>query len=140
MKKIIFSLISMVAILSASDNFMQMGMVDNLHVMVSSKKVLSEGDNKIKVEVLEGSYSGKVAQTKDVRIKFFMPEMPGMPYMESKDICKNRGDFHECTINFSMSGTWQYLLFVTDKAGKKHTYKNSVNLGGSNVSSTPHNH
>lgn len=117
--------------------FMQMGMSDDIHVMLSSPKVLSEGENKIKVELNRDSRSGANIAAKDVRIKFFMPQMPGMPYMETKDICKKSGTSFECKVNFSMGGTWQYQLFIKDENNEDYKYKGSVNLG---QDSSEHHH
>lgn len=117
--------------------FMQMGMSDDIHVMLSSQKVLSEGENKIKVELNRDSHSGANVAAKDVRIKFFMPQMPGMPYMETKDICKKSNKAFECKVNFSMGGTWQYQLFIKDENNEEYKYKGSVNLG---QDSSQHHH
>lgn len=117
--------------------FMQMGMSDDIHVMLSSQKVLSEGENKIKIELNRDSRSGANVAAKDVRIKFFMPQMPGMPYMETKDICKKSNNAFECKVNFSMGGTWQYQLFIKDENNEEYKYKGSVNLG---QDSSQHHH
>jgi phenolic acid decarboxylase len=66
-----------------------------------------------------------------------MPEMPGMPYMESKEICKKIDNLFECNVNFAMNGTWQYQLFIKDDNNKDYVYKGSVNLG---QSSSMHSH
>lgn len=128
MKKI-FSSIAVLATLSFAGGFMDMGMSGDLHVMLSSEKVLSEGQNKIKVELNRGMHGGVAVDARDVRVKFFMPEMPGMPYMETKDICKKTENNFECNVNFGMNGTWQYQLFIKDENGKDYKYKGSVNLG-----------
>lgn len=109
--------------------FIDMGMKDNIHIMLSSQKVLSVGENRITIELNEGGHGGNQIKASDVRIKFFMPEMPGMPYMESKDICKNSDNRYRCNINFSMEGTWQYQLFITVSEDTKLKYRGSVNLG-----------
>jgi len=123
--------------LAFAQGFMEMGMSGDMHVMLSSDKVLSEGQNKIKVELNRGAHGGGMVDAKDVRVKFFMPEMPGMPHMESKDICKKADGNFECSVNFSMGGTWQYQLFIKDEKGKEYKYKGSVNLG---QASSMHNH
>ncbi|HEY9203944.1 MAG TPA: FixH family protein [Sulfurimonas sp.] len=128
MKKI-FSSMAVLATLSFAGGFMDMGMSGDLHVMLSSDRVLSEGQNRIKVELNRGMHGGKVVDAKDVRVKFFMPEMPGMPYMESKDICKKTENYFECNVNFPMGGTWQYQVFIKDEQGKDYKHKGSVNLG-----------
>ncbi|OHE08721.1 MAG: hypothetical protein A2513_01735 [Sulfurimonas sp. RIFOXYD12_FULL_33_39] len=127
----------LISSLAFAGGFMEMGNSGDLHVMLSSERVLSEGQNKIKVELNRGDHGGVVVAAKDVRIKFFMPEMPGMPYMESKDICKKSGESFECSVNFAMNGTWQYQLFIKDDKNKDYKYKGSVTLG---QSSSSHNH
>jgi hypothetical protein len=136
MKKIFFSMAAL-ATLSFAQGFMDMGQSGDLHVMLSSDRVLSEGQNKIKIELNRGGHGGKVVDAKDVRVKFFMPEMPGMPYMESKDICKKTENDFECNVNFPMGGTWQYQLFIKDEQGKDYKHKGSVNLG---QASSTHRH
>ncbi|MCK9473804.1 FixH family protein [Sulfurimonas sp.] len=136
MKKFIASTL-LCASLSFAGGFMDMGMSGDLHVMLSSEKVLSQGQNKIKVELNKGSHDGASIVAKDVRVKFFMPEMPGMPFMESKNICKKVQNYFECDVNFAMDGTWQYQVFIKDEQGKDYKYKGSVNLG---QASSSHNH
>lgn len=133
MKKVLLSAVFLSS-LSFAGGFMDMGMSGDMHVMLSSDKVLSEGQNKIKIELNRGEHGGKVVDAKDVRVKFFMPEMPGMPYMESKDICKKTGKYFECNANFAMGGTWQYQVFIKDENGKDYKHKGSVNLGQSSSS------
>lgn len=135
MKKVVFLAILANSLMGAG--FMNMGMSEDVHVMLSSPKVLSEGENRIKVELNRDSKDGEAIAAKDVRIKFFMPAMPGMPYMESKDICKKIDNFFECKANFSMGGTWQMQLFFKDENGDDYKYKSSVNLG---ESSSAHMH
>lgn len=137
MKKILLSTVVLVS-LTFAGGFMDKGMSKDMHVMLLSEKVLTEGQNILNVKLNRGSQSGAVVNAKDVRIKFFMPEMPGMPYMESKDICKKSDEKFECSVNFAMSGTWQYQLFIKDENNKAYKYKGSVNLGQS--SSMHHNH
>ena len=62
-----------------------------------------------------------------VKIKVFMPEMPGMPEMEYDNEAKSKDGRYEAMINFSMSGTWQVRIeFEVD--GKKYLHKSSVIL------------
>lgn len=136
MKNIILSTV-LLSSLSFAGGFVDMGTSGDIHVMLSSDKVLSEGPNKIKVELNRGEHGGAVVAAKDVRVKFFMPEMPGMPYMESKDICKKIDKYFECNANFGMSGTWQYQVFIKDENNKDYKYKGSFNLG---QASSTHNH
>lgn len=128
MKKVFLST-AVLATFAFAQGFMDMGMSGDLHVMLSSDRVLSEGQNKIKIELNKGDHGGMIVDAKDVRVKFFMPEMPGMPYMESKDICKKSQNHFECNVNFAMGGTWQYQVFIKDENGKDYKHKGSVNLG-----------
>lgn len=138
MKKSILG-VFVISSLAFGAGFMDMSNSGDLHIMLSSEKVLSEGDNKITVELERGGHGGKKVDANDVRIKFFMPEMPGMPYMESKDICKKVSSNFECKINFSMNGTWQYQIFIKDENNKEYKQKGSVNLGHAS-SHSHHNH
>lgn len=125
--------------LAFGGGFMDMKNVDDLHIMISSPKVLSEGNNKLKVEVNRSEHGGSIMKLNDVRIKFFMPAMPGMPYMESKDICKRVGSIFECNVNFAMNGTWQYQIFIKDEHDKSYKQSGSVNLGHAS-SESQHSH
>jgi hypothetical protein len=98
----------------------------NIKVEMVSDKPLTTGINKIKLHVLKGSNPIKDA---NVAVKFFMPAMPGMPYMEYKTVAKPLGNaVYEATFNASMGGTWQVHIFITTKDGKKYRLKSSVNL------------
>ncbi len=98
----------------------------NIKVEMVSEKPLTTGMNRIKLHLFKRSNPIKSA---DVTIKFFMPAMPGMPYMEYKTEAKPLGDgVYEALFNASMGGTWQVHIFVTTKDGKKYRLKSSVNL------------
>lgn len=103
----------------------QNGEKDGFGIKLTSEKSLVVGDNIMFVTL---SKDGQVVTTPKVRAKFFMPEMPGMPYMEYKDKGKLVGDKYKMMINFSMGGTWQYQLQFKTKDGKVHTVRGSVNL------------
>ncbi|HIO90784.1 MAG TPA: hypothetical protein EYG69_03340, partial [Campylobacterales bacterium] len=53
--------------------------IDNYTVVVSSLKSLIVGTNEFQIFI---SLNKKPVDAK-VKVKFFMPQMPGMPYMES---------------------------------------------------------
>ena len=108
--------------------FMDMSNSKDLHIMISSEKVLSEGDNMIVVELNRGGHGGEVVDAKDVRIKFFMPEMPGMPYMEQEGEGKFEDDIYSFVINFCMDGTWQYNIRFKTADDKVHSVKSSVSF------------
>lgn len=96
-----------------------------LDVVFYSDKPLVVGDNKINVKIMQ---NGKLANGVDkVEFKAFMPEMPGMPYMESSKLMKPDGDTYSENINFSMSGTWQIRIFI-EKDGKKYKLSSSITI------------
>ena len=99
--------------------------VDGYTLTLSSEKPLTVGDNEIAVAVEK---EGKPVSDVKVKVKFFMPEMPGMPYMEYKTKLKPQNGIFKGVVNFSMGGTWQYHLKFKDAAGKVHMVRGSVNL------------
>ena len=94
-------------------------------VNLSSEKTLVVGDNTMFVTV---SKDGKAVTDAKVKAKFFMPEMPGMPYMEYKDKAKLIDGKYKMSINFAMGGTWQFHLMFKTADGKVHKIRSSVNL------------
>lgn len=103
----------------------QMGQKDGYDVKLTSEKSLIVGNNDVFVEL---SKDGKAVTTAKVKVKFFMPEMPGMPYMEHEGEGSLVGDKYKMTINFCMNGTWQYQLKFKTDDGVVHTVKSSVNF------------
>ncbi len=97
---------------------------DGYDVAISSKKPLIAGNNTIKIALFK---DGKKIDAK-VKVKFFMPEMPGMPYMESKDKGKTTEGVYDAKVNLSMSGTWQYQLKFKTADGEVHKVRGSVNI------------
>lgn len=126
MKKILF-VFTLLSTLVFGAGFYDKGKVKGYEVEVESSKTLVEGDNKISIKITR---DGKAITNAKVRAKFFMPEMPGMPYMDYISFGKLNGDKYETPINFAMGGTWQYHIGFKVK-GKKYTYRSSVNLGQS---------
>lgn len=108
----------------ASDAFYKKGKAGSIKVEISSEKPLVVGDNEIILKL-----SKKDTSFKDAKIKFkvFMPEMPGMPYMEYIDKPSFENGLFKNSINFSMGGTWQIHIFI-ELDGKKYRYKGSVIL------------
>ncbi len=98
---------------------------DGYRLILSSDKPLTTGNNKIAVTVTR---DGKPVTDVKVKIKLFMPEMPGMPYMEYKTKLKPENGRYTGMINLSMSGTWQYHLKFKDAQGAIHTLRGSLNL------------
>ncbi len=109
---------------TSSKGFTKSGKAGSLSVTYSSDKPLVVGDNTIKVLVSE---NGKALTGAKVELKIFMPEMPGMPYMEEVKSMTADGDSYSGNVNFSMGGTWQVKIFI-EKDGKKYKYSSSVIL------------
>ena len=103
----------------------QEGEKNGYTVVLKSDKSLVVGDNTFFVTLLK---DGKSVTSAKVKAKFFMPEMPGMPYMEFKDKAKLIENRYQMKINFSMGGTWQYHLMFKTEDGKVHKIRSSVNL------------
>jgi hypothetical protein len=103
----------------------QNGEKNGFNVKLTSTKALVAGSNEFLVELSKDS---KVVETAKVKVKFFMPEMPGMPYMESEDNATLVNGIYKMNINLPMSGTWQYQLKFKTDDGVVHTIKGSVNL------------
>jgi len=122
--KIVLSLCVMTGVLLA-EPLSHSGEKDGYLVEFSSKKSLVVGSNEVFVTLTQDDTIVKNAK---VKIKVFMPEMPGMPYMDYQAKTKLVNDKFVAQVNFSMSGTWQYhIKFKTDD-GKVHTLRGSVNL------------
>ena len=103
----------------------QMGQKDGYDVKLTSEKSLIVGNNEIFVEL---SKDGKAVTTAKVKVKFFMPEMPGMPYMEYEDKATLVDGKYKMNANLTMGGTWQYHLKFKTEDEVVHTVKGSVNL------------
>lgn len=103
----------------------QNGQKDGYDVILKSSKALVVGSNELIVELAKDS---KVIENAKVKAKFFMPEMPGMPYMESESEATLVNGVYKLNINLPMGGTWQYQLKFKTEDGVVHTIKGSVNL------------
>ncbi len=98
---------------------------DGYKVNINSNKPLVVGNNNIEVKIIQ---NGKLITDAKVKIKLFMPEMPGMPYMEYKEKLKLEDGSYRGVVNFSMSGTWQYHLKFKSNDGKVHKVRGSINI------------
>ena len=103
----------------------QKGQKDGFDVRLTSQKALVVGKNDF---IIELSKDSKVVDNAKVKIKFFMPEMPGMPYMEYEDEATLVDGKYKVNINLSMGGTWQYMIKFKTEDGAVHSIKSSVNL------------
>ena len=108
----------------ATGAFHKMHTTDGYDIGISSKKPLIVGTNTIQVALFK---DGKKVDAK-IKVKFFMPEMPGMPFMESKDKTKTKEGVADIKVNLSMAGTWQYQLKFKTPDEEVHKIKGSVNL------------
>jgi len=111
--------------LSNADVISQSGQKDGFDVKIKSEKSLVVGNNTFFVELLK---DGKAVTSAKVKLKFFMPEMPGMPYMEYEDEATLVDGKYKVNINISMGGTWQYMIKFKTDDGAVHSIKSSVNL------------
>ncbi|XOB62404.1 FixH family protein [Campylobacterota bacterium DY0563] len=101
------------------------GKKDGYEVQLQSKSSLVVGDNTFVVSLAK---DGAAVTDAKVKAKFFMPEMPGMPYMEYIGKAKLVDGKYVFKINFAMGGTWQYHLLFKTADGKVHKIRSSVNL------------
>ncbi len=127
MKKMFKAMIALflaVGILNA-EPLLQEGSKSGYDISLSSEKSLVVGNNDIFIALEK---DGEVVSDAKVKIKFFMPEMPGMPYMENTDKGKFVDGKYKVKINFSMSGTWQYQLKFKASSGKVYKIRGSVNI------------
>ena len=93
-------------------------------VLVSSEKPVTTGYNTFNIKIDDVKFKDAA-----VKVKVFMPAMPGMPYMDNIAEAKNLGNGkYEAVVNLSMGGTWQVHIFITPKTGKKIRVKTSLNI------------
>ncbi len=90
------------------------------HIDMMSQKPLTTGQNSFTLHINK--------PVKELKIKFFMPAMPGMPYMESWGKVTKGGDKYLVKAKLPTSGTWQVHIFITTDSGKKYRIKTSINL------------
>ena len=95
------------------------------HVHFQSEKSLIVGDNNFFVTLTKDEM---LLDNAKVKAKFFMPEMPGMPYMEYVGKAKLVDGKYKMLINFPMGGTWQFHLMFKTADGEIHKIRSSVNL------------
>lgn len=103
----------------------QSGSKDGYDISLTTQKSLVVGNNEFFIQLAK---DGKTITDAKVKLKVFMPEMPGMPYMEFEDKAELIDGKYLVKINFSMGGTWQYHLKFKTNDGKVHTVRGSVNI------------
>ena len=99
--------------------------IDGYGIELTSKRDLSAGSNEFFAKVTK---DGKEVTDAKLKAKFFMPEMPGMPYMEHEGEAKFENGVYKFVINFCMDGTWQYNIKFKTADGKVHSVKSSVSF------------
>jgi len=124
MKKIIISMLLTAAALFAAP-IAQSGKAGDIDVKVKTQKDLFVGQNSFKIELSKG---GKPLEAKAVKLKAFMPEMPGMPAMGEEVSAKGSKGMYDALATLSMRGTWQMTVTVVDPDGKTKKYRFSVNF------------
>ena len=125
MKKMILTIVLLLSTLVSADVIEQNGLKNGYEVNLSTKMTPITGNNDFFVTLKQ---DGKPITDAKVKIKVFMPEMPGMPYMEYKAKAKLIGSEYKMMINFSMGGTCQYQLKFKTSDNKIHTLRGSVNI------------
>lgn len=125
MKKILAVLLSVMigASMAYAEAFSKKGKAGPLKVTYSSVKALTKGMNKVFIDVKKGS---KAIEDAKVTFQVFMPEMPGMPYMEKVTDATFKDGRYETMTMIMMPGTWQVRIVVETKDGKKYRMKSSV--------------
>lgn len=102
----------------------EMSTKDEFKVILSTQKPFVNGTNEVEIVILNAE---KKVDNVDVKLKFFMPEMSGMPYMEYETEAKFINGKYKADVNLSMNGTWQYQLKFRTEDKKVRSVKGSVN-------------
>src|SRR5574344_2274379 len=97
--------------------------VNGYELELISKRDLSAGSNEFFAKITK---DGKVVEDAKLKAKFFMPEMPGMPYMEHEGTAEFQNGSYRFIINFCMNGTWQYNIRFKTSDEKVNSVKISV--------------
>jgi YtkA-like len=124
MKKVLLSLM-IAAGLAFAGGVSQNGKAGDLDVTITTDKALFVGTNDFKIKVTKG---GKEVKDASVKLKLFMPAMPGMPGMGEEIEAKPTADGYDAKASFSMNGGWQVTTTIAEKGGKAKKYRFNVNL------------
>ena len=89
----------------------------NTVILKAEKYPLIKGDNTIAIEVSDKAK--KAVANAGVKVRYFMPPMPGMAPMEFAVQPAKKGDAHVFTANIPMEGVWKVEVTVTDAAGSE---------------------
>jgi len=123
--KVVMAILFVSSTAFASDAFVKKAKAGSLKVEYSSIKPLVVGYNDIEIVVKKGS---KVFDGAKVTFKIFMPEMPGMPYMDDiVEANEIEEGVYRVKSSISMGGTWQVRIYI-ERDGKKYRAKSSIIL------------
>lgn len=127
MKKIIkmLSLTLMSVVYLNANPILQEENKDGFKIELKTEKSLFVGSNEMLVKITKDN---KEVSDVNVKMKVFMPEMPGMPSMEEESKGNLVNGVYKLNVNFSMNGTWQYQLKFKTKDEIVHTIKGSLNI------------
>ncbi|WP_066156040.1 FixH family protein [Aliarcobacter cryaerophilus] len=127
MKKVLKAFVAMflMATMLNANSLKESLNVDGYNLELTSKRDLSAGSNEFFVKITK---DGKEVNDAKIKAKFFMPEMPGMPYMEHEGEGKFENGIYSFVINFCMDGTWQYNIRFKTADDKVHSVKSSVSF------------
>ncbi len=121
----LFSILALVFTFLNAEIISQSGSKGGFDVKLTTEKSLVVGQN---IFFIELEKDGETVTDAKVKAKFYMPEMPGMPYMEFEDNAQLVDGKYKLNINLSMGGTWQYQIKFKQGNGKVQTLRGSVNL------------
>jgi len=125
MKKIFIIMAMLVTTFLNADVITQNGEMNGYKINLYTKSTPISGNNDFYVKL---SQNDNPIENAKMKIKIFMPEMPGMPYMEYKAKAILVNGEYKMEVNFSMSGTWQYQLKFKTIDNQVHTVRGSVNI------------
>jgi hypothetical protein len=126
MKKFTMALFGLFITLSLlhADAFVKKGKAGSIDVVMTSAKPMAVGDNYFTITL---SKNGKPVDNAVIRCKVYMPEMPGMPYMDSQNTAVfEKAGVYKTDLALNMTGTWQIRLYIDTPDGKKQQFKSSL--------------
>ncbi|BCZ19400.1 YtkA domain-containing protein [Helicobacter sp. NHP19-012] len=94
-------------------------------VSLKSVNKFVNGDNKFSIAP---TLHGKAIKGAQVKVKFFMPEMPGMPAMHESAKLTEKDGVYSGSVNLPMNGTWQIKVEIKTKDGHVYKGKSSVDI------------
>lgn len=96
----------------------------DFNFILESSKDFTSGQNEFNFIVQKG---GKAVAVENLKIIFFMPEMPGMPKMSAESSLSASGNGYKGSVNLAHGGTWQVKVSFSFE-GKKYQAKSSIDF------------